>query len=383
MPAATPDRVLLFVYALDQDDERRHLLRSAADLLREACSPEHALAEWGNFSRFKSSMVELRKDALVDWGSPAAWSRPDPDDPTAEEFFNSVDFRLTADGRREARLLREAEAAPTGVSLPSDRGSADRQGGGRPFVLAAAGGLVGRLALERPELQAPATEVLRDLAMCDEAGKVFAETRDWRALYEADQVGTWKAGASALEGLYQQIHKLRVSLIAFVDSGWATTIRGSSAYEWYSAKEDAAAPSGPLEEPARELAWIDHLCTMRNRAVQHRVDRGSELAGYIVEGSSFSAVYKGRGDRSELGEVRRLFEAARLQYGVTLEASGSTEDVAYLSSLAEQLHDVNPPLADEMRRAIIRSGVVVLLGSESLVRHLDAAFVRIVSARFC
>lgn len=60
----------------------------------------------------------------------------------------------------------------------------------------------------------------------------------------------------------------------------------------------------------------------------------------------------------------------------------STDDVAYLTSIAEQLHEDDPPLADAMRRAIKRSGVSVLLGSPALVRHLDAAIRRIVENRF-
>ena len=104
-------------------------------------------------------------------------------------------------------------------------------------------------------------------------------------------------------------------------------------------------PSKRLDA-ARELAWIDYLCRMRNQAVQHRVDRGSELIGYTVE-VAFSATYSDPGAIVDLAEITRLYNETQADYpAVTLEATGGPADAAYLLSLAERLHDLEPERAD-------------------------------------
>lgn len=105
------DRVLALLVALERDPERRHRLRQGGDLLQEAA--ERGLAEWGDAPEFRSAMVELRRDGLIVW-DPPAWPRINPDDPTADELFNSRDFHLTLEGRREARALAAvgADEAP-------------------------------------------------------------------------------------------------------------------------------------------------------------------------------------------------------------------------------------------------------------------------------
>jgi hypothetical protein len=82
-----------------------------------------------------------------------------------------------------------------------------------PYVLVTAGGLVGRIALADETRKASATELLRDLAVTDVPAAQFASVSDWRVLYEQNALETWAVGVAALESLYQQIHKLRISLI--------------------------------------------------------------------------------------------------------------------------------------------------------------------------
>ncbi len=99
---ALRDRVLAHLVELDQYQERRHTLRLGGDLLQEAASS--GLTKWGDAPEYWAAMIELRRDGLVAW-EPPAWPRVSPDAPTADEVFNSRGFRLTLEGRREARAL--------------------------------------------------------------------------------------------------------------------------------------------------------------------------------------------------------------------------------------------------------------------------------------
>ncbi len=222
--------------------------------------------------------------------------------------------------------------------------------------------------------------LLNDVFTMSVAAEPFAAVADWRTTYNADPLGTFTHGVVWLESFYQQIHKAGDSLTALLGKRWLDKVRDSPTYRWCSGAARSRAPK-KLDPLARELAWLDRIRLVRNAAVQHRVDRGLDLVGYAVIPECFGAVHRRRNDPPSMRQVNQLLVAA-YRFGSTIQPGKSPEDAVFLSAIAEQLHDVQPELADEMRRAVIRSRAIVLFASAAFVNHLDVALARLLEARW-
>lgn len=238
------------------------------------------------------------------------------------------------------------------------------------MALTEASATLGEIGLRHPKCRTSATAVLRDVTSCAEPARFFASIPNWREYYETDPLSAWQRGSSTVESLYQHVHKVRGSLANLIDPAQLQALRASESYQWCAGTAQTA-PKGRTIAVARELAWIDRVCTVRNRAVQHRQERQLKLRGYVVEATAFSALYAR--DDADVSLVSATYGDACQRYGIQLAPSGSVEDAAYLTSVADQVHDLDPEHADTMRRVLLGSRVYVVQGSHAFVQRLDSA----------
>lgn len=237
-----------------------------------------------------------------------------------------------------------------------------------------------RIARESPAHAHTGATLAHDIALVEVAAASFVDTDGWKARYEADSVGTWQAATAHLESLYQGIHKLKGSLVNLVDKSWWKQIEGSAYYQWLLGKSDIApTPTDVLKTGAREIAFIDRNCLIRNAAVQHR-DPTSTVPHGVVERTSICTIHLTA--NMTLTGISELYETGRARFGVAQSSDGTAFDLAHLASIAEQVHDLDPAFADAARRAITKSKAWVLIGSRAFVTNLDSSVAGILRARF-
>lgn len=249
------------------------------------------------------------------------------------------------------------------------------------MIFARTGGVAGRVGRDNAPLAEPISDFLRDVMGFDVPGRILKQEGDWRAAYESDSLTTLQGATSAQDGLYEQVHVIRRGSFArLVGTDWLDEIAGRVSYAWLAAKDGGGQtrPPGAVDTAARSLARINHACACRNKVRHHR--EAGVRARFVVLPSAICEVYWTGTPR--ITSSVDLLRAARDMHGFPFGVPNSPEAVAYLSSIAEEIHASEPTLSDEMNHSIRSSDVCVLIGSAAFIDNLDGAFAVLLDERF-
>jgi hypothetical protein len=153
----------------------------------------------------------------------------------------------------------------------------------------------------------------------------------------------FQAFNSGLDALYQQLHAVIESGTRLLRAHAPPAISGSSlaSVDGYFANDGGAHPlAARWRKVQREITLLRWVCTVRNKAVQHRDQNGYIGNRAIVLSDGFALLRKPLGiDPAELRKAKGLLRGFVRRYGIGLDPeAGDVEIVTYLDLVSHSLY---------------------------------------------
>lgn len=224
------------------------------------------------------------------------------------------------------------------------------------------------------------TSLLRGVSALHLAGILLDV--DYQATHEGDPTG-WLRLSFITEGLYQQLHATVALAVMLADRRTANPI-GCKSIATYLDQLDGN-PSHPLSSEVsaarRELNLLRWLCTVRNKAIQHRAEHGYTGGRSVVMPGHFALLYAiDHPSPVAVDEVYEAFEALSAKHGAWLVASvQSREVVTYLDFASHELLADHPDDWDAARATIARARAFDIVVSAPMLENTDTALAKLIA----
>lgn len=235
-----------------------------------------------------------------------------------------------------------------------------------------------RLA-DRESIDDLGTALTRGVAALQMAGVLLDV--DYQAEHESGPTG-WLKLAFFAEGLYQQLHAAATMAVILIDERAEPRLGVKSVA---GLQDRLAAQAGhPLraavDDARRELSLLRWLCTVRNKAVQHRAEEGYTGGRAVVMHRHFALLSSSRHPGDEVVAVAYAkYVSMVARHGAwEVDPVRSREMVTYLDLCSHELLTRAPNAFDECRAVVEAAGVHDLVVSAALLHNADAALARLV-----
>ena len=221
-----------------------------------------------------------------------------------------------------------------------------------------------------------------DVTLWERSAQSLA-AEDYRALYEADRAGFYLEALRSTTAFYQQLHVAVATAVVFVGSCAKPPVPpkidslqklGQSLADHPDA--DMRARFGGIQREVRYLKW---LCTVRNKAVQHRAgnDHHGSDALILPDGLAF---IRRRHPIDELlvATARSALERVNRSYGLAFDTVGTSEVFAYLDFVSQRLYAAEDDEFDRLRQLIQRARLHQVIMSPHLIETTDRALATLI-----
>lgn len=213
------------------------------------------------------------------------------------------------------------------------------------------------------------------------------------AMQSHDATREWLKLNFYLDGFYQQLHATSSTATILVArsqtprlksvtrEGKPTEVDGLAALQ--SALD--AHPEHPLNPPARrikrELALLRWLCDVRNRAVQHRAERGYTMEGFLPQDHGIAVLRRAteKLDPKAIRNAAAYFRGLeRLRGKWNEQPSDEREALVFLDWASHELWDIDPAAYEQSRRLVKAASAYDLVFSLPLIENADAALAAVI-----
>jgi hypothetical protein len=211
----------------------------------------------------------------------------------------------------------------------------------------------------------------------------------YQGAYNRNPADVYQAFNSGLDALYQQVHAATESASRLLQSRVGLPVPGSSlsATDAYFADAGRAHPLAVGWRSAqREIKLLRWVCTVRNKAVQHRDQNGYIGNRAIVLTDGFALVRKPLGiEPAQLRATRNFLRGLVRRYGIALDPEvGEVEIITYLDLVSHSLLEHSLGEYDRARELVAVAKRHDLIVSQPFLANLDqslAALLRLIPDR--
>jgi hypothetical protein len=208
-----------------------------------------------------------------------------------------------------------------------------------------------------------------------------------------EAVREWLKVSFYIDGFYQQLQATIATAAIVVAHSQSPRLKGvtrdgrPAEVDGFASLQLAldAQPQHPLNPAARqirrELPLLRWLCDVRNRAVQHRAERGYTRDSFLPKDHGIAVLRRAteKLDRGALRNAAAYFRGMRRAHGEWNERpTDDREALVFLDWASHELWDVDTPAYDQSRRLVKEAGAYDLIFSLSLVENTDAALAALV-----
>jgi hypothetical protein len=193
----------------------------------------------------------------------------------------------------------------------------------------------------------------------------------------------FQAFNSGLDSLYQQLHAAIESAARLVQTRAAPAIAPTSltGLSQYLANAGVGHPlAAQWRNIRREESLLRWICTVRNKAVQHRAQNGYIGNRAIVLRDGFALLRKPLGiGPSELRKARELLRGFVRRYNISLNPEvGEVEIVTYLDFVSHSLYEISPAEYDRAREVVAEARRHDLIVSMPFLSNADRALAALI-----
>jgi hypothetical protein len=205
---------------------------------------------------------------------------------------------------------------------------------------------------------------------------------DYKATHEGNATG-WLRLSFMTEGLYQQLHATTAMAVMLVDSRSPSPIGCTSIGTYLDAvdRDPAHFLANDVVASRRELDLLRWLCTVRNKAIQHRAEHGYTGGRSVVMPGHFALLYATDHPTSAaVDHAYNVFATMRSKLGPwEVEPVRSREVVTYLDFASHELLDVATGDYDIARAAVADARAFDAIVSAPMLENADKALAKLIT----
>jgi hypothetical protein len=205
----------------------------------------------------------------------------------------------------------------------------------------------------------------------------------YQAVYERAQAEFFQTFSSGLDSLYQQLHAAAAETAGLVGSAArlavdVTSLAGLNDYVAKHPTEQLASQVRGIRREVRLLSWI---CTVRNKAVQHRHENGYTGNRAMVPFDGFAMMRKPLPATPEIvRKARKMLRGLVRRYGIALDTeTGDVEMITYLDLVSHSLYPVSPGEFDRARAVVAKAARHDLIVSLPFLATVDRALAALIA----
>jgi hypothetical protein len=243
-----------------------------------------------------------------------------------------------------------------------------------------AGARLVRSAGQGREAHGLPTALLRGVSALHLAGVLLDV--DYRVVHESDETG-WLRLSFITEGLYQQLHATVAMAVMLVDRHTANPIGCTSIATYLDAVDRS--PAHPLgfevASARREFDLLRWLCTVRNKAIQHRAEHGYTGGRSVVMPGQSALLYAtDHPDSAAIDRAYNVFTALCAKLGPWQVAPvRSREIVTYLDFASHELLAAHPHDYDTARATIAEARAFDIVVSAPMLENADTGLAKLIA----
>jgi hypothetical protein len=243
-----------------------------------------------------------------------------------------------------------------------------------------AGARLVRSAKRRTNAHDLPTALLRGVTALHLAGTLLDV--DYKAVHESDQTG-WLRLSFITEGLYQQLHATVAMAVMLADRGAANPM-GCKSIATYLDGIDRSSDhplAGAVAAARRELDLLRWLCTVRNKAIQHRAEHGYTGGRSVVMPGHFALLYAtDHPTPTAIDDAHNVFATLSAKLGPwEVEPVRSREVITYLDFASHELLAHHPPDYDTARTTIAKARAFDIVVSAPMLENTDTALAKLIA----
>ena len=221
--------------------------------------------------------------------------------------------------------------------------------------------------------------LITDVMMLSEAAHLLLAVGDYKRAYESGSARFYSQMLFRVTAFFQQLHAM-VALVAHR----ALSERGLAPGESIDALRRGAKRDSVLAallvQHAADVALLDHLCRVRNKAIQHRAKEGLLFSNAIVLSDGFALV---RGspslDAKTWRKAQGLLKGFKRRYGIpAYGTTGVAETLAYLELIAYQLREPSPAECRSALAIVESAGAYLAVVSAPMITAVDASLANLI-----
>jgi len=205
----------------------------------------------------------------------------------------------------------------------------------------------------------------------------------YQAHYESAPAEFWQTFSTGLESMYQQLHAAAGEAARLIAAGASApvTIGSLIGLDSFVAKNPAHELATQLRGIRREIGLLRWVCTVRNKAEQHRHENGYFGNRGIVMVDGFALARKPLGEAPEMvRKARNLLRGFVRRYGIALDPeSGETEIITYLDFVSHSLYSLSPGEFDRARAVVAEAERHDLIVSLAFLTNVDQALASLIA----
>jgi hypothetical protein len=228
----------------------------------------------------------------------------------------------------------------------------------------------------------PAANITLSVSTLQATGEPFRRL-NYQDAYNADGLATLQDLTSRAEAIYQQTHVLAEALGHLIATTADPPVRVGGLAGVLDTIAATSHPLGaPLHQVRREARLVRWLNTVRNKAVQHRVQNGYTNNNAIVAPDGFVLIRKPHPpDDPTARKARATLTGFNRSFGVQLDSGeGSDEALAYLDLASHSIYRTHPGQADPAREIVEAARVHQVVMSSAVLDNIAWAVTGLISA---
>jgi hypothetical protein len=205
---------------------------------------------------------------------------------------------------------------------------------------------------------------------------------DYQVVHEADHTG-WLRLSFFAEGLYQQLHATTSMAVMLADRTNPPVVGCKSLGSYLDVIERQ--PDHPtaarVAASRRELDLLRWMCTVRNKAIQHRAEEGYTGGRGVIMPSRFAQLSATDQPTSEAIEhAIEVFHDLATTFGPwDVQPMRSREVITYLDFASHELLPTDPEHFDIARRAVSAARAYDVVVSPPMLENTDVALARLIA----
>lgn len=205
----------------------------------------------------------------------------------------------------------------------------------------------------------------------------------YQAAYERGHAEFFQTFSSGLESLYQQLHAATAETARLVGAAAkpAVDVTSLAGLDDYVARHPTEQLASQVEGIRREVRLLSWICTVRNKAVQHRHENGYTGNRAMVPLDGFAVMRKPLPATPEIvRKARGMLRGLVRPYGIALDTeTGDVEMITYLDFVSHSLYAVSRDEFDRARAVVAEAAAHDLVVSLPFLATVDQALAALIA----